>query len=318
MPIQYKNPVYPLDFADPFVLKTQRGYYAYGTAAPGSDGRIFPVLHSRDLVHWEKIGGALVPLENPAAYSYWAPEVLEKNGRYYLYYSASTSRSDEHHRLRVATSDNPAGPFTDSGHLLLPGSGFSIDANPFHDPQSGKHFLFFAKDYESDEPWGTGLAVAELSSDLLTVISEATPVIRARADWQIYERNRQYKGRLWAKWHCVEGPSVIFHEGKYYCFYSAGAWYGDTYGVGFAVADNPLGPWRDDTSQDTRVLKGMPGTVIGPGHNSTVVSLSGKLYMVYHAWDDAKTARRMCIDPIRWSINGPAVEGPSTSVKNLE
>src|SRR4051812_30001221 len=128
MSIVYQNPVYPHDFADPFFLQTPGGNYANGTAFPGPDGRIFPVLQSNDLVHWERLSGALVPLENPPGVSYWAPEVAEKDGRYYMFYSASTSPSDEHHRLRVAIADQPDGPFLDSGRTLLPDVGFSIDA----------------------------------------------------------------------------------------------------------------------------------------------------------------------------------------------
>jgi GH43 family beta-xylosidase len=311
--MQYQNPVYDSDFADPFVIKTAGGYYAYGTAAPGADGRMFPVLRSDDLVHWEKLGGALMPLIEPRGFSYWAPEVAEKDGRYYLFYSASTSPSDEHHRLRIAIASNPAGPFIDSGRLLLPEAGFTIDASPFKDPKSGKFFLFFATDYENDEPHGTGLAVVELADDLLSATTTLMPVVRAQADWQIYERNRNYKGKVWPKWNCVEGPSAVFHDGKYYCFYSGGAWYGNNYGVGFAVANHPLGPWHDDFgTHGAFVLKGIPDQVIGPGHNSCVIGPDGKtLYMVYHAWDAAKTARRMCIDPIIWTPMGPKVDGPS-------
>src|SRR5688572_18471336 len=99
MLITYQNPVYQNDFADPFALRTRGAYYAYGTAAPGQDGRIFPVLRSDDLAHWTPLGGALMPLRDPPGISYWAPEVAEKDGRYYLYYSASTSQSDADHRL---------------------------------------------------------------------------------------------------------------------------------------------------------------------------------------------------------------------------
>ncbi len=310
----YHNPVYPHDFADPFVLKTSGAYYAYGTAAPAEDGRLFPVLRSVDLIHWERLRGALQPLDSPPALSYWAPEVLERDGRFYLFYSASQIPSDEGHRLRVAIADNPAGPFIDSGRLLLPDQGFSIDASPFRDPKTGDIFLFFATDFVEQEPFGTGLAAVKLSDDLLSATTSPVTVLRAHADWQIYERNRAYKGRIWPTWNCVEGPNVLFHEGKYYCLYSGGAWYSDRYGVGFAVADHPLGPWRDEhDALGPFVLKGIPGKVIGPGHNSMVVGPDGKtLYMAYHAWDAAKTARRMCIDPIVWTPVGPKVDGPST------
>jgi GH43 family beta-xylosidase len=319
MPLTYQNPVYPYDFADPFVLKTKGNYYAYGTAAPGPDGRPFPVLRSTDLVNWERLGGALVPLTDPVGFSYWAPEVAEHGGRYYLFYSASTSPSDEHHRLRVAVASDPAGPFVDSGNLLIPQVGFTIDASPFRDPGSGKWYLFFAMDYEGEEPHGTGLAVVELADDLMSAVTEPRPVIRAQSDWQIYERNRNYKGRVWTKWHCVEGPSVISHGGRYYCLYSGGAWHGDNYGVGFAVADHPLGPWRDDFAvHGAYVLKGIPGKVVGPGHNSVTVGPDGSsLVMIYHAWDAGHTARRLCIDPIIWTKDGPKVDGPSTEPRTL-
>jgi GH43 family beta-xylosidase len=237
-----------------------------------------------------------------------------------MFYSATTTESEENHRIRVAVAEHPAGPFVDTGRLLLPDAGFTIDANPFRDPNTGQMFLFFATDYEADEPQGTGLAVVTLADDLRSASSAPKRVIRAQADWQVYQRNRHYKGRIWKTWNCVEGPSCIYHEGRYYCFYSGGAWYGDSYGVGFAVADHPLGPWHDEfAARGPTVLKGIPGKVIGPGHNSCVWGPDGNtLYMVYHAWDPAKTARRMCIDPIRWTEHGPIVDGPSTEPRTLE
>ncbi|MGH7214251.1 MAG: glycoside hydrolase family 43 protein, partial [Tepidisphaeraceae bacterium] len=245
--ITYTNPVWPHYFADPFVLKIGDTYWAYGTApSDPKTGRQFPILRSSDLVNWQHVGHALEPLHDPAGVNYWAPEVAEKGGRFYLYYSATNSQSDEHHRLRVATSDDPQGPFVDSGKLLMPEQGFSIDAHPFRDPRTGKWYLFFATDFTDDEPAGTGLAVAPLADDLMSVTGPSRVVIRATCAWQVYERNRDYKGRVWESWNCVEGPFVLFHEGRYYCLYSGGAWHSENYGLGFAVADDPLGPWRDD------------------------------------------------------------------------
>ncbi len=240
--LTWKNPVYPHYFADPFVLKFQGIYYAYGTAPPSADGNQFPVLRSQNMAHWEYLSHALVPINNPPGVNYWAPEVAHKDGVFYLYYSATTSASDEHHRLRVATSRAPEGPFTDSGNLLLPDSGFSIDAHPFCDPKTGKWYLFFAADFTDEEPYGTGLAVVSLSDDLTWAVDKPRVVVRASAPWQVYEHNRNYKGRLWQAWNCVEGPFVLFHDDRYYCFYSGGAWHTENYGLGFAVADHPLRP----------------------------------------------------------------------------
>ncbi|HEX4893350.1 MAG TPA: glycoside hydrolase family 43 protein [Hyphomicrobiaceae bacterium] len=316
-PIRYTNPVHAGYFADPFVLRASDGfYYAYGTSPQATaDVRQFPVLRSPDLARWQQLlEGALEPLRDPPALSYWAPEVAFHDDRFLMFYSASTSQSDADHRIRIALSYDPSGPFVDSGRLLLPELGFTIDASPFQDPVDGAWYLFFATDYEQDAPYGTGVAVVRLAGDLMSAVGEIRPVVRASADWHIFERNRNYKGRVWAAWHCVEGPSAVFHDGKYYCFYSGGAWHGDAYGVGFAVADHPLGPWRDERAgKGPAVLQGIPGKVLGPGHNSTILGPDAEtLFMAYHAWDAAHTARRMFIDPIVWTADGPRVDGPST------
>jgi beta-xylosidase len=318
--IQYQNPVWGEYFADPFVLKTGGAYYAYGTAPPGSDGRPFPVLRSTNLANWERLGGALEPLVDPPASAYWAPEVAERNGRFYLYYSASTTGSDQDQRLRVAVSESPAGPFRDSGQPLLPDAGFSIDPNPFRDPNDGSTYLFFASDHEQNEPTGTGLSVIRLKPDMVTADGNPTIVLRASADWQVYERNRDYKGRRWPAWYCLEGPCCIAHGGRYFCLYSGGCWRGADYGVGFAVADHPLGPWADTTAlKGPSVLKGIAGEVLGPGHNSVVLGPDGKtLFIVYHAWDPDGTARRMFIDPLRFTASGPIADGPSIVLRMLE
>jgi beta-xylosidase len=317
--ITYANPVYPHDFADPFVLRVGQTYWAYGTAPPDGGGRHFPVLRSDDLVHWSYARHALTPLANPPGVNYWAPEVAHRGGRFYLYYSATTSTSDEHHRLRVAVADDPAGPFVDSGRELMPEQGFTIDASPFIDPRSGRAYLFFATDYTEDEPHGTGLAVVPLADNMLEVAGKPRIVVRASRDWQIYERDRNYKGRTWKAWHCVEGPFALFHDGKYYCLYSGGAWYTANYGVGFATAADPLGPWRDDFAEHgPYVLKGIPEKVIGPGHNSVVLGPDDRTqYVVYHAWDAGRTARRLCIDPLIWTAEGPRCDGPSIAPREI-
>ena len=317
--VTYTNPVWPHYFADPFVLRVGRAYYAYGTGPANADGHEFPVLRSDDLATWMEVGHALRPRAASRGHNFWAPEVAEKGGKFYLFYSSSPKDNDEHHRIRVAVADRPEGPFDDVEKSLLPDAGFSIDAHPFRDPRTNKWYLFLATDYTVDEPHGTGLAVAPLADDLMSVTAPPRVVIRATCDWQVYERQRNYKGKIWKAWHCVEGPFVLFHEGKYYCLYSGGAWHSENYGLGFAVADDPLGPWTDDMAvHGPTVLKGTPPRVIGPGHNSVVLGPDDRtLYCAYHAWDAAQTARRMCIDPLIWTPQGPKCDGPSTDERTV-
>ncbi len=318
MKLSYKNPVWPGYFADPFVLLHDGVYWAYGTGhGPEADGRQFPVLRSRDLAHWEYAGGALLPPGAETAESftaYWAPEVAERGGKFYLYYSAATGGRDETHRLRVATAGRPDGPFADKGLVKLPAAladVFCIDGHPFRDPIDGKWFLFFARDF-FDQRVGTGTAVVPLADDMRSAAGDAITVLRASADWQIYERERSLYGKVWKAWHTVEGPFVWPHAGRYYCFYSGGNWHTKTYGVGFGVAERAIGPYRDDWSQEgPAVLRGVEEKVVGPGHCCVIVGPDEREYLVYHAWDPSKAARRMFIDPLIWTPGGPRCEGPS-------
>jgi GH43 family beta-xylosidase len=54
--------------------------------------------------------------------------------------------------------------------------------------------------------------------------------------------------------------------------------------------------------------------VLGPGHNSfTVAPDGGTTWIVYHAWDLAQTARRMCIDRLDWKDGTPSTPGPTST-----
>jgi beta-xylosidase len=321
MSTTYQNPVWPGYFADPFVLRWRGEYFAYGTGERlEDDGRggvgTFKILNSPDLVSWKQVGAALTV---PAAdtQSYWAPEVAEHEGRFYLYYSSAPAGQDELHRLRVAVAEHPAGPFVDAGAVLPETEGFCIDANPFRDPRDGQWYLFFAKDF-FEERTGTGLAVVRLTPDLLRAAGAPQAVLRANADWQIYERNRSLYGKQWTAWHTVEGPCVVAQDGRYYCFYSGGNWQTHDYGVSYAVADHPLGPWQHAEKAEPLVLRQRPGGLLGPGHNSYTLAPDGRTGMlIYHAWDQARTARRMCIDRVVWTKDGPRCEGPTTTPQTL-
>jgi GH43 family beta-xylosidase len=320
MALHYTNPVWPGYFADPFVLRSGDTYFAYGTGEAvrpaASAPTVFEILESADLVHWVKLGAALCPPADRITNAYWAPEVAAQDGRFYLYYSTAPANRDELHRLHVATSESPRGPFVEAGAVMPESEGFCIDAHPFRDPKDGAWYLFFAKDF-FEERTGTGLAVVRLSSNLLRATEASREVLRANADWQIYERNRALYGRQWTAWHTVEGPCVVEHRGRYYCFYSGGNWQTRDYGVSFAVADHPLGPWQHAAETGPLVLQEKSGEVLGPGHNSYAVSREGVEVLVYHAWDSARRARRMCIDRLQWTPEGPRCLGPTTTPQDF-
>ena len=134
----YTNPVHGGYLGDPFVLKHNGEYYAYGTV-PLREPAV-PVLHSRDLVNWRQLGHALT-LPGDAFEALWAPEVAYDNGTFYMYYSAG-GEEGEGHQLRVALASHPAGPFEDSNRVLTPDDPFTIDAHPFRD-DDGRWYLYY-------------------------------------------------------------------------------------------------------------------------------------------------------------------------------
>lgn len=308
--LSYENPVWDGYLADPQVLFTNGWYYAYGTGR-AQDGKQFPILRSKDFAAWEPVGGALKPLTNPALELYWAPEVAQRDGTYYLYYAGDM-------KMRVAVSDSPEGPFTDSGVLLFPELEFSIDGHPYKDPVSGQWYLFFARDFFDQRP-GTALVVVRLNDDMISTAGLIHTVMRAFADWQIYERNRTLYNKLWPAWYTVEGPSVLYKDGRYYCFYSGGNWQTPGYGIGCAVSDTITGPYKDSwSSEAASVLSSIPGKLIGPGHNDVILGPDGQTwFIVYHSWNAERTARQMCIDPIVWTADGPKCYQASRGLKTM-
>jgi len=302
---RYRNPVYDAYFADPFVLRWDDRYVAYGTGSV-VDGLVFEVLTSPDLVTWERAGGALRPMAPEMGTDYWAPEVVAAEGRYWMYYSVG--HDDAAHHLRVATADTPLGPFLDAGVNLTPQERFAIDPHPFCDVD-GTWYLYYARDVLEGERVGTQLAVAVLPT-MTSLDGLGRSVLAASADWQIYARGRAMYGSTY-DWHTLEGPTVRRRGDTYYCIYSGGSWQTESYAVAWASAPSPLGPWTEPPLERSRLLATVAGHVRGPGHNSLVTTFGGSDMLVYHAWDEASTARRMCIDPLIWGPNGPTTPGPT-------
>ncbi len=320
----YTNPVVARDFPDPGVLLHAGTYYAFGTTGDRrtADGRVFNVLTSKNLVDWQPAGGALEPPAGSEGAQFWAPEVVEHENTFYLYYSrgGGAIAATEGHRLRVATSRTPLGPYREVTLLDVPDSKFTIDAHPFRDAD-GQWYLFYARDFTEPDAAlgyrpGTGLVVDKLL-DMTRLAGEPRTVLRARHDWTLFEAQRRmplYDNRVFAEWHTLEGPFVRRHAGKYYCFYSGANFLTDRYGVDFCVADRVLGPYSEaGGGAGARVLHSVPGHVRGPGHHSHALGPDGRTdYLVYHAWNAAMTERQLCLDPLTWTPTGPRADrGPS-------
>lgn len=306
--LTYENPLWDGYLADPQVFKSGDTWYAIGTGL-AEKGRRFPMLRSKNFTDWEHIGGALEPLDDPKTDAYWAPEIAENDGKFYLYYAADM-------KMRVAVSDKPGGPYKDTGKLMFPDLEFSIDGHPFKDPVSGDWYLFFAKDFFDKKP-GTALAMVKLGDDMITPVGKPSTVMRAFAEWQVYERDRDLYDRHFKAWYTVEGPFVVYKDQRYHCFYSGGNWQTPGYGVGCAVSETITGPYVDKNSPyGAGVIQTIPGKLIGPGHNSVILGPDGKTWFnVYHSWNPERSRRQICMDPIVWTDEGPKTRQPARGKK---
>ena len=90
--VMLSNPL-PVKFGDPFILPASDGkFYLYGTSL--SDG--FETYVSDNLVEWEKCGqvykGGADGQWNKDCF--WAPEVYERDGKYYMFYSANSHSTE--------------------------------------------------------------------------------------------------------------------------------------------------------------------------------------------------------------------------------
>ena len=306
----YTNPVYAASMPDPSVIRYGGYYYAAGTtgAERKPDGRIFTLLRSRNLIDWEELGGALTPPFTDPGLQYWAPELTSNNGRYYLYYAVS-GNEPEKFAIRVSISDRPEGPYVDMGMPLIDceSNRFTIDPFPFHDTD-GQWYFFYARNFTNATPEvhaGTAIVVDRLL-DMTRLAGDCREVVRAKHDWTLFQAHRRMDvyGSTF-DWHTIEGPCVVKHDGRYYCFYSGANWQTPRYGVDFVVADHPLGPYSEG-GDHPRVLQGIPGHVRGPGHHSIVFGPDGHTqYILYHAWDAKMKVRQMCADKLEWTPEGP-------------
>jgi GH43 family beta-xylosidase len=277
----YLNPVYPRSFPDPYVFKFRGEYFAVCTDF-WRDGKVFGILHSRDLVNWREVGGAMQRLDSDAPF-YWAPEITYSNGKFYLYYSVGNETLME---LRVAVSDRPDGGFVDAGKRLT-SEEFAIDAHVFED-ENGERFMFYATDFLTHTHIGTGTVVDRMI-DFFTLEGKPRPVTRAKYDWQIYDPQRKEKGGV--RWHTIEGSFVLKRKGIYYQMFSGGNWQNITYGVSFAVTDDIRrdAEWLQFSDGVTvfPILRTIPNLIIGPGHNSVARGVNNReLFCVYHRWTE--------------------------------
>jgi xylan 1,4-beta-xylosidase len=302
--VVYHNPVIPGDHPDPTVLRVGDEYWAMVTT--GGWAPHFTILRSRDLVAWRTVGAVFQKKPTWAKGDFWAPELIEDRGTFYLYY---TGRRDEGPTKKgtlcvaVATAAQPAGPYTDHGPVVCQEIG-SIDPFSLRDAD-GRRYLIWKED-GNDRRQPTPIWAQQLTEDGLRVVGKRRELIRNDA----------------ATWEgiAVEGPYVLRRGGWYYLFYSGNACCGRAcnYALGVARARTLLGRWEKDPANP---IVGGNSAWQCPGHGDVVTTADGREFLIYHSYrrspDTFMIGREAVLDRIIWDERGwPHVNndsGPSSN-----
>ncbi|GAA4799256.1 glycoside hydrolase family 43 protein [Olivibacter ginsenosidimutans] len=264
----------PIVLGDPFMYTYHNKYYLTGTG-PADQG--FPCYVSYDMINWEYQGLLWEKKQNCwAKGAFWAPEVISYMGKFYLIYSGFSDQF-KGLRLALAVSDQPEGPFTDLYAPLFDGGFGAIDGHIFVD--QGQPYLFFSKNGERNG-YSYGIIYGmKLNQDLSAVVTDTVKLLEASQDWERVN---------WAHNRCNEGPTVFKYEDTYYMTYSGNHTFEPNYGIGYATASSPLGPWTK-AIENPIANKNMKMGVSGIGHNSLLAtSKRNEYFIIYHTHADPK------------------------------
>lgn len=290
-----------IPFADPTIVCENGVYYLTGTNSDAG----FTMLQSDDLKLWRPVdnghdGRILTRGDGTwGEHSFWAPQVFCDNGRYYLTYSAQG-------KMCVAQSDTICGPYRQVEERPVDDCDeMNIDTFLFRD-DDGKYYMFHARYEMQGEAGGNTIQVAEYDIDADRLVPGTLRLIaKVSEPWELTDNGKKFINRT------LEGPTVIKLDGKYYLFYSANDYQSIDYAMGYAVADNPYGPWTKHESNPVihRSLVGENGS----GHGDFFISKEGRPYYVYHVHqsDTAIHPRKVRIAPLNMTKN------PKTGVYDI-
>ncbi|PPG17155.1 hydrolase [Rathayibacter sp. AY1E8] len=259
-----KSPVLAGLNADPNIAVFGDTYYLYATSDgfAGWGGKTFYAWSSKNLIDWTRSEQPFLTLDGAngnvpwATGNAWAPTIIEKNGKYYFYFSGENS-SLNRKTIGVAVSDSPMGPFTAQPTAMITNgesvrSGQAIDPAAFTDPKTGKSYLF----------WGNGDPLyGELSDDMLSIKTGTIKKISGLTDFR-------------------EGAFLNYRDGLYHLTYSIDDTGSENYKVGYATSTSVDGPW---TYRGVVLEKDTSQGILATGHNSIVnVPGTDDWYIAYH------------------------------------
>ncbi len=288
---------------DPTIIKDGDTYYLFSTRAG------IAVRCSKDLVVWRLCGDVFAHLpawaatDVPGLRGIWAPDISYFNGKYHLYYSASTFGKNRS-SIGLATNQtlDPTSDkyrWEDQGKVI---SSYNTDDWNAIDPnividEHGQPWMSFGSF------WG-GIKMRKL---------DATTGKLSSSDTKLYSlasrpRSAELPG-------AIEAPVIVRRGGYYYLFVSFDfccRGINSTYNIRVGRAKQVTGPYLDRENKD--MMEG-GGTLVlsggkrwrGPGHCAILREQAGDM-LVYHAYDaDARGVSTLRITSISWEADWPTV-----------
>ena len=252
----------------------------------------YHVFSSDNLTDWQDHGVIVsqeqVPWGKPDAYSMWAPDCVEKGGKYYFYFP-NAPKSGRGFAIGVATADSPTGPFRIAAEPIRGVMG--IDPCVLVDTD-GTAYLYWS---------GMGIRGARLKDNMTELDGELETVTFPQG------------GTMQVGGQQMQGLPDGFKEGPF--AFRRGDWYYLTFPwvrkekgtetLAYAMSRSPLGPW-----DFKGVFMAEHADSCWTNHHS-FVEYQGQWYLFYHhndysPWVDKR--RSACIERVTFRKDGTIQE----------
>ena len=282
----FTNPILHQDWSDPDVCRVGDDFYMTASSFNCFPG--LPILHSKDLVHWELTGAALTDYPGGDFNSpeddfhtvvqhgkgVWAPAIRYHDGWYYIFCG------DPDRGIFMVRTQDPAGRW-EPPVWLVKAKGF-IDPCPFWD-SDGRAWLSHGC-AGSRAGLKSVLFIAEMAPDGSALLGPSRII---------------YDGHLTQP--TIEGTKLYKRDGWYYIFSPAG---GVATGWQTVLRSRDLyGPWEERI-----VMAWAPGTINGPHQGAWVDTPDGEDWFL-HFQDKGAYGRIVHLQPLRWMEDGWPVIG---------
>lgn len=296
------NPVLPGFHPDPSILRVGADYYLATSTFEWWPGVV--VHHSRDLVHWRRIGGLLSDSRMmdlagvPDSGGVWAPDLTFAQGQFHLVFSVVDNYAHGYKDLQnyLITAPSIDGPWSDP--VPLHGRGF--DAALFHDDDGSTWLVNMAFDSRA----GRGFAGIEMQ--------------RLDAGSLVGTPTRIFGG---TEIGVTEGPHLYRIDGRYYLVVAEGGT-GFEHGVLVARSESLFGPYEPDPAGPMMTSRRDPELELQKaGHGCLVRTQSDEWYMAHLAARPYTTrgrcvlGRETALQRVEWVDGWPRIAGGTPAVE---